>query len=79
MSLEERLTASFKNVFPELRDDEVRRATSSSVADWDSVAMVTLVTLLEEEFGLQVPPEDVEEMLSFELMLAWIQEKLDVA
>ncbi|HRH97976.1 MAG TPA: acyl carrier protein [Prosthecobacter sp.] len=76
MSHEERLINCFKNVFPELRDDEVRRATSHSVADWDSVAMVTLVTLVDEEFGLQMPPENFEEMMSFELFLVWIQENL---
>jgi acyl carrier protein len=79
MNLDERLILCFKNVFPEMRDTEVRIATSSSVADWDSVAMVTLVTLLEEEFGLQVQPEDFDELVSFELILSWIREKVNDA
>ena len=79
MNLEERLISCFKNVFPEMRDTEVRIATSSSVADWDSVAMVTLVALLEEEFGMQVPPEDFDELVSFELILSWLQEKVNDA
>jgi acyl carrier protein len=38
------------------------------VATWDSLATVTLVSVLEEEFGVAIAPEDYENMISFELV-----------
>jgi acyl carrier protein len=53
---EERLTECFRSVFPDLSSDEILRASSASVATWDSLATVTLVSLIEEEFGVTISP-----------------------
>ena len=49
--------------------DEVARASLVSVADWDSLATITLVSLLEEEFAIKVDPGDIEHLTSYELIL----------
>ena len=65
----QRLIRCFQAVFPELSDTQAARANSSSVAAWDSVATVTLAATVEEEFGIQFQPEDIEKMNSFDSYL----------
>lgn len=65
--LEERLAGCFAVVFPELGAEEIKRASNSSVATWDSLATVTLISLIEEEFKMSLPPEDFEYLVSFDL------------
>jgi acyl carrier protein len=65
--LEERLASCFSVVFPDLNADEIKRASNTSVATWDSLATVTLISLIEEEFKLSLPPDDFEYLVSFDL------------
>jgi len=44
-----------------------------SVGGWDSLASVTLLAVLEEEFQIQIDPEDLEHLVSFELILDYLQ------
>ena len=69
----ERLTSCFSTVFPDLAPDEIPRASMASVGKWDSLATITLLTVIEEEFGLQIPPDDLEQFASFELILAYLE------
>jgi len=67
--LQTRLASCFAAVFPTLDESEIQRASHTSVANWDSLATVTLVSVVEEEFGVSIPPEDFEYMISFDLVL----------
>ena len=73
--LRARLTACFTTVFPKLREKEIPSATMANVEGWDSLATANLVTVLEEEFGVQVKPQDVEQMVSFQQVLQYLQSK----
>jgi acyl carrier protein len=54
--------------------------TSASAANtttgWDSLGQVNLVVALEEAFGLQFTPEEIEQMISVELIGLVIVDKL---
>jgi acyl carrier protein len=65
--LEDRLASCFAVVFPDLSAAEIRRASNTSVATWDSLATVTLISLIEEEFTISLPPDDFEYLVSFDL------------
>jgi acyl carrier protein len=65
--LEDRLASCFAVAFPELTAEEIKRASNASVATWDSLATVTLISLIEEEFKISLPPEDFEYLVSFDL------------
>ena len=67
--IQERLKSCFATVFPSLSADEIPRASHTSVANWDSLATVTLVSVIEEEFDVQIPADDFEFMISFDLVL----------
>jgi acyl carrier protein len=73
--VEERLLRSFGVIFPDLKEDELRRASMESVTDWDSVATVTLINVIEEEFEIQIPVEEVEGLLSFRLFLNYLKSR----
>jgi acyl carrier protein len=64
-SLTERLLECFRAVFPGVSDEELVHASATSLAKWDSVAHVTLISLIEEELGLQFPLERYADLTSF--------------
>ena len=63
---QERLVKCFSTVFPNLSPDEILHASSDSVPSWDSLAMVTLLAVIEEEFAMQFPPSALENLVSFD-------------
>lgn len=65
---QERLIECFQIVFPNLKTDEILRASTTSVATWDSLATVTLISVIEEEFDITITPEEYDYMVSFELV-----------
>jgi acyl carrier protein len=67
--IRERVTRCFSNVFPDLPEDEIPRASTASLPAWDSVAHVTLLSSIAEEFGEPFEIEDYEELVSFPLIV----------
>jgi acyl carrier protein len=63
--MEARLVRCFSSVFPDLSAEQIRSASVESVPAWDSLAAVTLVAVLQEEFGLQISLMDLPELVSF--------------
>jgi acyl carrier protein len=70
--LQKRLITCFSAVLPDLSQEDIPLATVNSVGSWDSLATVTLIMVIEEEFGVQVPPGDLEQFVSFELILDYL-------
>jgi acyl carrier protein len=77
--LGERLTDCFLAVFPELERGDVSGATSQTVPAWDSVAGVTLLAVVEEEFGIAIDGDDLAVMNSFAGFLSYLRELPDFA
>jgi acyl carrier protein len=69
-----RLANCFMAVFPELSTDEICAATSVTVHGWDSVAGVTLMAVVEEEFGITLEIDDLAQFDSFNGFLGYIRE-----
>lgn len=51
-------------------------STPDTVESWDSLHHLQLVLALEQEFGIQISPEEIEQLLSIELTAALMEEKL---
>ncbi|MCF6312320.1 MAG: hypothetical protein L3J39_07695 [Verrucomicrobiales bacterium] len=64
----ERLITCFRTVFPDLTDGEIAQASMASLAKWDSLATVMLISVIEEEYQLQVADDDLQDFVSFELI-----------
>ena len=74
--LESRLANCFATAFPELNSQEIPSVAMGSLASWDSLAGITLLSLIEEEFGLSISPDDVADLVSFELILDYLKNYL---
>jgi acyl carrier protein len=70
---EERLANCFLAVFPQLGKQEIQKASPSSVGAWDSVSTLILMDVIEEEFAVSLPLEELDQLLSFDLMLDYLR------
>jgi acyl carrier protein len=59
------LTNCFQTVFPGLPEAEIPAASQASIAAWDSVAAITLMNVIEEEFGIQMDFDQLADLDSF--------------
>jgi acyl carrier protein len=75
----EKLTRCFTAVFPGLDRGQIALASVETVEGWDSVAGVTLVSAIEEEFGTELDPEMLESLVSFRAILEYLSEQPDKA
>ena len=73
--IQEKITRCFANVFPDLPLAELSNASTASLARWDSIAHVTLLSAISEEFSLDISPEDFEELTSYKLIADYVAEK----
>lgn len=71
--MEERLERCFAMVFPELRSAQIRSASTETVEDWDSLASITLAALIEEEFAIKVPADDLPSLLCFQDVVEYLK------
>lgn len=75
MDLRSRVDRCFSNVFPGLPAEELARASTASLGTWDSVAQVTLLSSIGEEFGLDFELQDFEELVSYPLIVDYLESK----
>jgi acyl carrier protein len=68
-----RLLKCFSAVFSDLPETDIPRASATTVAGWDSLASITLLSVLEEEFALQINPEELEHLQSFQSVLDFVE------
>jgi acyl carrier protein len=64
--VDERLVRCFASVFPVLTREEIERASSESVGVWDSLSSVTLAAVVQEEFGVEIEPDALPDLDSFQ-------------
>ncbi len=75
-NIEQRLETIFATVFPDLPAGKIKSASQESVESWDSVAAITLINLIEEEFEIQMDFDDVAELTSFSKILDYLRRRL---
>jgi acyl carrier protein len=68
----DRLLKCFEIVFPQLERAEIPNASQANVPAWDSIAAITLVNVIEDEFGFTIDLEALPELDSFERIVAYI-------
>ncbi|MBV8706927.1 MAG: acyl carrier protein [Acidobacteriaceae bacterium] len=73
---EEKLIKVFETTFSDLPADRIKSATQETTPNWDSVAAITLMNLIEEEFEIQMDFEDLGELTSFQKILVYVNGKL---
>lgn len=77
--IQPRLTKCFQIVFPEMPDAKIAAADQNSVAEWDSVAAITLLNVIEDEFQITMDLEMAADLDSFKRIEEYLQGRLSVA
>jgi len=75
----QRLTKCFEVVFPELSQDAIPGASTATLTAWDSVASITLMNVVEDEFGVELDLDDLANLDSFEKLYLHLQKRVQVA
>ena len=72
---QDRLVRCFSSVFPTLSEAEIRASDVVPLFDLDSLAGVTLVTLIDQEFGVNVDLPDLLELRSFDAISQFLRKR----
>ena len=71
-----RLMKCFTTVFPDLKEEQTLQASAAGLKQWDSLATVNLLALIEEEFGVSIDLDELEAP-SFKNLLGLIESATD--
>jgi acyl carrier protein len=72
--MEQQLAAIFRAIFDLADGADVQGIRQLSFPKWDSLAHVTLIGAVENEFGLSIDIADSLELTSFEAILVYLEE-----
>jgi acyl carrier protein len=76
--VEKRLKDCFRTVFPDLPEEQISSASQATVSAWDSIATVTLVTMIDQEFGIELDLDKLSELDSFNSIRACIKNQANL-
>ena len=72
----ERVRAIASDVFRVPADKLSADSSPESVENWDSMQHLNLVLAVEEKFGIQLDPEEIEQMKNIGAVAALVDKKL---
>ena len=72
VTVREKLAKCFRAVFPTLSDASIPGASVATVGAWDSLAAITLLYVVEEEFQTAVDLDRLAELNSFESLAEYL-------
>jgi len=72
-TVKDKLDRCFALAFPKLDPSQYATASTQNVSEWDSIAQLTLLTLIGEEFGREIDFEEFEGATSFETLAQALQ------
>jgi acyl carrier protein len=64
--IEDRLIECFQAALPTIGRQDIRTVHMKSTLEWDSMVTVTLISLIEESFGVETQAADIEQLTSFQ-------------
>jgi acyl carrier protein len=70
--IKNRLVKCFQIVFPDVPENQIPEASQTSLTAWDSIASITLVNVIEEEFEVQMDLDRLADLDSFEKILDYL-------
>jgi acyl carrier protein len=70
---DEKLKRIFKSVFRLNLESVPDDIAYGQCPQWDSLSHLTLILTLEEEFGLTIPDEEVQHLISLSLIREWLE------
>ena len=77
--LRQRLIGCFHIVFPDVPESEIPSASQATLATWDSVATITMVNVVEDEFQIQLDLDQLADLDSFDRILEYLAKEVPAA
>lgn len=74
-----RLIRCFQTVFPDLSGQDALHASQATLAEWDSVAAITLVNVVEDEFTFEMDLDALADLDSFDKLYEYVATELQAA
>jgi acyl carrier protein len=71
-AIDSQLTQCFATVFPGLKPEAITATTQQNNPAWDSVAAITLLAVIEEEFHIQIDLEQLASLDSYAKIRDWL-------
>jgi acyl carrier protein len=78
-NVEARLVSAFRLVFEQLSDEQIKCASQVRLESWDSLAGIALLSIVEEEFNVEVDYSRLAELNTFSSILSYLTTSLSVA
>ena len=72
MASREKLIRCFASVFDEVEEKEIP-ILNSDAKEWDSLRLVMLISILQQEFSIEVSVEEIDALNSFDAFLRKIE------
>ena len=76
MSVSDQIRTIASDIFGVTADKITVASTPETIETWDSIQHLNLVLALEEKFGLQLSPEEIEQMKSMAEVIKVVEGKL---
>jgi acyl carrier protein len=73
--IQSKLTRCFTTVFPDLPVATIPTVSQTTLTAWDSIASITLINVIEEEFSISMDFELLPELTSFERIATYLAAK----
>ena len=73
--LHDRLIRCFSSIFPTLSEEEIQAANVPDLIDLDSLAAVTLVAVLNDEFGVDMDLDHILKLGTFQALQGYLREQ----
>jgi acyl carrier protein len=67
-SIDNALKKIFSELFLQPEDTFSYETTPDNLSNWDSMAQIRIISSIEEEFSIEISPEQQNDMLTFELI-----------
>lgn len=74
--IESRVSRCFLNVFSGLTPAELPTASQDSLSQWDSVAHVTVLSAIAEEFQIELDEDSFESLKSYPLIVEFVEQRV---
>jgi acyl carrier protein len=72
---DDRLMRCFASAFPNATRDEIRTAKFDAMPGWDSLRGVTLLAVLDQEFGVQMDLPELLELETFDSVKRYLLQR----
>ena len=70
-----RLIDCFRIVFPDTPEEQITNLSTEQTDAWDSVAAITLMNVIEDEFKIHVDIEEIAVLNSFDQIRAYVEQR----